>query len=274
MGNRTRPQFFKTKERLRYIEQAAFWRGHINRQDIAATFGLSMAQASADLQAYQETNPNALAYSLSAKCYTWAPKAKPVLHRPDFDDAIALFGIRASGADDASEAGGVPFAKFSAPTRAASLAVQQAVFQAAQAGEVLRILYFSVDGSTAKERRIAPRAFGSNGLRWHVRAWCFEHSDYRDFVLGRIEKVFPPEIQQEELPVDADWEEKVTLLIKINPKLKEMTRRGLEMDFGMQNGQLRYPVRKALKIYAENYFASLWHHGEKQPWFCVLEEEP
>jgi len=272
MGNRTRPEFFKTKERLRYIEQAAFWRGYVNRQDIAAAFGLSMAQASADLQAYQEANPNALAYSLSAKCYTWAPKAKPVLHKPDFDDAIALFGTLGTGASDEAGTGGIPFAKFLAPSRAASLSVQQAVFQAAQAGEVLRILYCSVESSTAKERRIAPRAFGSNGLRWHVRAWCFEHSDYRDFVLGRIEKVFPPEMLQEELPADADWEKEVTLLIKINPKLKEATRRGLEMDFAMTNGELRHPVRKALKIYAENYFASLWHHGEKQPWFCVSAE--
>jgi len=269
MGNRTRPEFFKTKERLRYIEQAAFWRGYVNRQDIAAAFGLSMAQASADLQAYQERNPNALAYSLSAKCYTWAPKAKPVLHQPDFEDAIALFG---SGMGDESEAGGVPIARFLPPSRSAAISVQQAVFQAAQAGEVLRVLYYSADSGTAKERRIAPRAFGSNGLRWHVRAWCFENSEYRDFVLGRIEKVFPPEVLQEELPADKDWETEVVLLIKTNSKLKEATRRGLEMDFGMTNGELRYPVKKALKIYAGNYFSSLWHHKEKQPWFCVTEE--
>lgn len=259
-------EFFKTKERLRYVEQAAFWRGYVNRQDIAGTFGLSMAQASADLQAYQTENPGALAYDLRAKCYTWAPKAKPVLHRPDFAEAVALFG---SGDNDDAEAGNVPFAKFSPPARTASLAVQQAVFQATQSGEVLKISYCSIDSGAVKERRIAPRAFGFDGFRWHVRAWCFERREYRDFVLGRIEKTSSPEVLQEELPADGEWENEVVLVIKINPKLKEARRRGLESDFGMTGGELRFSIKEALAFYAENYFTSLWCPKERRPWFEI-----
>lgn len=266
MGNRTQVSFFKTKERLRFIEQTAFWRGTVNRQDIAGEFGLSMAQASADLQAYQAANPGALVYDLSAKCYTWGSKAKPALHRPDFAEAVALFG---DGETAASAL--VPVARFMLPARTASLAVQQAIFQAVLAGEGVRVVYYSIDSGAAQERRIAPRAFGFDGFRWHVRAWCFEHDEYRDFVLGRIEKVAGAEVLSEAPPPDEAWEREVTLVIQPNPKLKATMRRSLEMDFGMTDGVLQVTVREALAFYARVQFESLWSPKEKATWFVVSQ---
>lgn len=267
MGNTTHMDFFKSRERLRYIEAAAYWRGYVNRQDIVEAFGLSLAQASADMQAYIAQNPAALAYDLRAKCYTWAARARPVLHKPDFAGALLLFG--ADSAREAAGAASVPSARFAFPCREAAPAVQQAVFQATLAGEIVAIHYHSLDSGEAAERRIAPRAFGFDGFRWHVRAWCFEHGEYRDFVLGRIEKAAAPSPLLETLPADTAWTREVTLLIRANPKLKPDTRRALELDFNMTGGALRFTVREALAFYAENHFRALWSPREKKSWFEV-----
>src|SRR5258708_8252037 len=35
-------------------------------------------------------------------------------------------------------------------------------------------------------RRVTPHAFGSDGLRWHVRGYCHIDHRYKDFVLSRL----------------------------------------------------------------------------------------
>src|SRR5205085_2774753 len=72
MGNKSNLDQWATMERLRFIERSAYWRGVINRQDLSRVFGLSMAQASADLQAYQRINAGALVYNLNRKRYEGA----------------------------------------------------------------------------------------------------------------------------------------------------------------------------------------------------------
>ena len=61
MGNSSNPEQWAVMERLRFIERAAYWRGWIQRQDLAAVYGKGSAQASADFQKYLELNPGALA---------------------------------------------------------------------------------------------------------------------------------------------------------------------------------------------------------------------
>ena len=263
MGNQTKVSYFKARERLRFIEQTAYWKGTVNRHDIVAAFDLSMAQASADFQAYQQLNPDSLVYSLNAKTYLWGPKAKPALHQPDFEEALALFGE--------GETARVPVGRMVLPQRKVPLAVARAVLQAVLAGEVLRVVYCSVDSGEVAERRLAPRAFGFDGFRWHVRAWCFTHGAFRDFVLGRMEKIVATEVLEEALPEDEEWEREVMLTVRVNPKLKAATQRALERDFGMEDGVLRHTVREALAFSAQNYFRSLWHPEEKQSWFLVEE---
>ena len=57
MGNETSVENWAARERLLLVERAAWWRGWIGRGDLVAMFGISPAQASSDLQKYQELNP-------------------------------------------------------------------------------------------------------------------------------------------------------------------------------------------------------------------------
>ncbi len=51
-GNKTNDQNWAATERLRFIETCAWWKGIVQRQDLVGLFGISMAQASSDLQRY------------------------------------------------------------------------------------------------------------------------------------------------------------------------------------------------------------------------------
>src|SRR5215475_10937298 len=98
MGNRTNPAKWDARQRLEFIEEAAFWRGWVQRSDLGNRFGLSRPQASADLKSYQELNPNALRYDLHAKRYWGTEAMKLAITDPDFVRATHRFlGPEAKG---------------------------------------------------------------------------------------------------------------------------------------------------------------------------------
>lgn len=61
--------------RMAWLERRAKAAGYVGRGDLMATFGISLAQASSDLQAYLALNPAALIYSTSRKRYEWQDDA-------------------------------------------------------------------------------------------------------------------------------------------------------------------------------------------------------
>ena len=92
MGNQTNAGLWVAQERLRAIERAAYWRGWVKRKDLAALFGVSLAQASSDLQKYQELNPGALQYNMNAKRYEGAREMVCVLVKePSLEEAMGAF---------------------------------------------------------------------------------------------------------------------------------------------------------------------------------------
>ena len=69
--------------RRAYIEQRAAATGHVNRPDIAAVFGTSGAQLSADIQQLLTDHPGCLTYDPKKKHYRWTGK-KPRLPIPKY----------------------------------------------------------------------------------------------------------------------------------------------------------------------------------------------
>lgn len=250
MGNRSNREQWAGRERQGFIERAAWWRGMVNRGDLREVFGISAAQASADLQGYLELNPGALVYHLSRKRYEARPEMRCVLHVPQLEDAVR--GIWGEGAPFAIQGGGGATGKvdvFSPPTRRAGEAVERRVFLAVDGGLRLRVKYWSVRGSSGAWREIGPRALGHDGYRWHVRAWCFGNGDFRDFVLSRIEEAdWPGAAFTPPLPDDA-WERFAVLRLRANRELDEDGRKAIERDYGMVDGKLEIRVRVAMREY-------------------------
>ena len=50
------------ERRLEFIEFRLFWEGHVNRGDLMAAFGISINQASTDLNRYLGMAPEAMLY--------------------------------------------------------------------------------------------------------------------------------------------------------------------------------------------------------------------
>ncbi len=250
MGNASNRDQWAARERLRLIERTAWWRGAINRGDLREVFGISAAQASADLQAYLELNPGALAYNLTSKRYEASPDMSCLLHRPCLEEAVQVFlgeGVPLPPGPSAPPEGRVDW--FVPPSRRASEAVERRVFLAVEGRRRLRLRYWSVSSGRASQREIAPHALGHDGYRWHVRAWCFEHEDYRDFVLSRIEQAdWPGAVHEAAIP-DRDWEQYEELVLRPHSCLDEVQQRAIARDYGMREGRLCLKVRRAMKEY-------------------------
>jgi hypothetical protein len=53
------------EQRLEFIEFRLFWEGHVNRSDVMEKFGLSVNQASSDLNRYIGLAPATMTYDKS-----------------------------------------------------------------------------------------------------------------------------------------------------------------------------------------------------------------
>jgi hypothetical protein len=60
------------ERRLEFIEFRLFWEGRVNRSDLMEVFGVSVNQASTDLNRYLGMAPNNMLYDKSARTYVRA----------------------------------------------------------------------------------------------------------------------------------------------------------------------------------------------------------
>jgi len=274
MGNVSNRDQWAVRERLAFIERVAWWRGAVNRSDLREIFGISAAQASADLQLYLELNPGALAYNLKAKRYESGPAMTCALHEPHLEEAVRQFlGERSPAPTSQVNADAGDRVDLSvAPMRTATPNVERCVFLALLERRRLRIRYWSVRSSRGKGREIAPHALGHDGYRWHARSWCFEDGIYKDFVLSRMERADWPGDPFECGVADDAWDRFVEVNLVPNRALDEAQRRTIERDYGMRGGRLVFRVREAMLEYC---LAHLRVRGsDARPEHLELENAP
>lgn len=130
----------------------------------------------------------------------------------------------------------------------------------------LEVLYASPHGKSRRWRWLMPHALAWSGHRWHVRAWCLEKLDYRDFVLGRMEEARWPEPVTEPLPVrDEAWDTYVTVEVRPHHELGEEEQAVIAQEFRMQKRRLRIPVRQAMVQYLETALGLVPAEGKPSP---------
>lgn len=274
MGNISNPENWVARERLRFIERAVFWRGWLQREEMARVFGLSVQQCSADLQRYQELNPGALIYSLNRKRYEGAPAMRCSLHEPRLEEAMSTFledaGSWQSQPCPVWSGGGSKVVRVELPRREAGLDVQRRMFLAVLHAKRVRIHYLSMNSAKANWRWIRPHALGHDGYRWHVRAWNEETGDFRDFVLSRMQSADWPE---EDAPLpspDTEWETWETLSLVPNPALSTEHRAAVQEDFGLKSGKLELKVRQAMLPYTLDHLRLPNGRWEGKPFMVVV----
>lgn len=247
MGNVTNAKKWSARERLLFIEKVAYWRGWIRRADICTQFNVSTPQASADLSEYQRLNPSSLEYDGSRKCYVAKVDMELRLGETEFEDGLSLLqGPDRAGLPDSVARVDLP--RHHVPDRPTRELVRAVLSKSA-----IEIYYFSVHSGTERWRRIVPHAFGHDGYRWHVRAWCFERSAHQDFVLGRISRTRTSIAPTQSVPPDHDWNSWITIQFRPHRGLNSVQQTAIARDFGMKSGAGRLRVRRAMLHYTLLY---------------------
>lgn len=241
------------EQKLQFIEFRLFWEGHVNRSDLIDKFGVSPNQASGDLNRYIALAPDNMVYDKSGKTYVRASAFKSLFLKPDATQYLSQVRSVAEGVITPEDAwiGNLPaFDATPAPARGIDPVVLRSIVIAIRRHEAIEVLYQSMSAPDPEWRWIAPHALAFDGFRWHARSFCEKSSDYRDFVISRILETRQTRAAKKQAVTDVAWDEMVELEVGPHPDLSPNQRRVIELDYGMENGSVTIPVRRALLYYA------------------------
>ena len=241
------------EQKLQFIEFRLFWEGHVNRSDLIDKFGVSPNQASGDLNRYIALAPDNMVYDKSGKTYVRSSSFKPLFLRPDATQYLSQVRSIADGVITPEDAwiGNLPaFDATPAPVRGIDPVVLRSIVIAIRRHEAIEVRYQSMSAPDPEWRWIAPHALAFDGFRWHARSFCEKSGEYRDFVISRILETRQTRAAKQQAVSDAAWDEVVDLEVGPHPALSTNQKKVIELDYGMQNGSVTIPVRRALLYYA------------------------
>lgn len=247
---------WSVENRLEFIEFRLFWDGWLNRSHLVDQFEVSVPQASADLSRYQEMAPGNLEYDPKAKRYRATESFAPRLLKPNAERYLAQLKAVADEViapldtwiGQFPEVGVTPV-----PARRVDPLLLQKLLTAIRGQRSISIQYQSMNDSRPEPmwREITPHAFGSDGLRWHIRAYCHLEKKFKDFIISRCLQVGDMGAALVEADKDIGWFTYFNVVLIPNPKLAPAQQRTIELDFGMTEGKTELRVRQALLYYLD-----------------------
>lgn len=256
------------ERKLEFIEFRLFWEGYVNRGDIIDTFNVSVNQASTDLNRYLGLAPDNMSYDKSARTYVRTSAFKPLFLKPDASLYLSQVRSLSDGLLDKHEAwiGNIPvFGSIPFPARGVLPTVLRTIVIAIRRHEAVEVCYQSMSSPEPQWRWIIPHALGFDGFRWHARAFCETSGQFKDFVLPRIAEAKQSRPADARATNDTAWHELVHLEIGAHPALSDGPRRAIELDYGMTDGQVTIPVRRALLYYTLKRLGLDTHPRARRP---------
>lgn len=237
-----------TQKRLQYLEGKLYWEGKVNRGDLTAEFGISIPQASVDFTKYQEMVPQNIAYNASAKYYEPTESFSPIFIELS---AEAYFSTMLSSPTKSIATGESDYiAAVPNPSRVINPDVLRTLVQSIKNKKVVSVDYRSFNNpQPGNTRLISPHAFGTDGSRWHVRAYCHKSNTFKDFVIGRIASAVMDSDSDIEVDSDHQWFNFMEVVIGPNQNLSDAQKNIVAMDYGMTNFELKFKCRIALLYY-------------------------
>ena len=246
------PPKWGQERRLEFIDFRLFWDGRLNRADLANFFSISIPQASIDISLYQERAPGNIIYDRQEKAYLASDSFVPVVTSPDahsFLNQIRQVEGQMLPRESTFLGWYPPSGVVGHPTRRVDAGTLRMILQCMRRKESVHVTYQSMNHPEPTEREIGPHAIAFDGVRWHTRAFCFEHGDFRDFVFARILSISKGRPMEIDAQKDSAWLNMLEIIVKANPDLSVGQKRAIELDYGMEQGRLRFGVREALLFY-------------------------
>jgi len=235
------------------IEIILLWEGRLISKNLVDAFAIGRQQASKIIHQYEKLiAPESLYYDQHLKGFIPAQKFKPVFTSGTIDEYMHLL----NGRNDLSShtltinPGQANTEIIFSPARFIVPEFIRPIICAARDGIRLEIQYMSLSSDNEEGRIITPHTLVYSGYRWHVRAHCEKHNDYRDFVLSRISDIPEMETPSEHgIEQDSAWNTDIVLRIIADPRLSPFQQKILMREYSMYNGILEIKTRAALASY-------------------------
>ncbi|GGB00552.1 WYL domain-containing protein [Agarivorans gilvus] len=235
------------RSRLAFIDFSLEYFGEVSRADLISRFQTGLAAATRDLASYKQLAPNNALLDHKARRYLRRDQFTPLFsHNPE----AILTGLSQGFGDGLS----FPMEPSESCFDAVRLVHPKAEYIAAIMRAIhhrvaLQCRYVSIS-SGESQREIVPHSLVNNGHRWHVRAYDRESASFRDFVVTRFTDMLildQPINTLEARQYDKQWNHIVELSLIAHPALAYP--QAIELDYAMQEGQLKLEVRAALAGY-------------------------
>ena len=236
---------WEVQKRLEFIELRLFWDGRVNRGCLVEQFGISGVQATADLSKYTKMAPHNLCYDSKEKTYIVGSDFEPVFSQPEPEEFLSK--LQKNNFYYLSSA--LSVGTLQLPARKINVSILRKIVFAIREKVSLEIQYQSMSKPTPNWRLFSPHSFAFDGLRWHIRAFCFADNIFKDFLLARIVAIGQKRPGVMFMEDDHKWNSFVEILLTPHPKLSEGQKAVIETDYCMTNGVVRLKVRQALLPY-------------------------
>jgi hypothetical protein len=193
-------------------------------------------------------------YDKSGKAYVSTAEFRPAFIQPSADAYLAELRLLSSGILSPELASVLRPPEYSVMPilrRRLDPEILRRVLQSVRSKTALEVRYQSIGRPKPIWRWVAPHALGFDGLRWHIRAWCQNNADFRDFVIARILEVRSTKPSDADSTTDQGWHRSVKLKIGPHPQLTDGAREAIELDYGMEKGMVAITTRACLSTYFE-----------------------
>ncbi|WP_110947769.1 helix-turn-helix transcriptional regulator [Pseudomonas bohemica] len=205
--------------RSELLKTLLLWGGRLGNARLRELLGMKVTRVSQLMSEFQSEHPTWVEWDSVARSY----RATPAAYRTKIDTCsslgryLSLVGI--SHAQSESTRHRMIWSAFpdiSTPVPRVFAQISEAI----ELSKRIQINYRSISNPEPHRREISPHSIVRAGRRWHVRAFCSNRQEFRDFALGRIDspKLLPLSAAK---PADDDsaWNTQIQVRLIAHPKL-------------------------------------------------------
>lgn len=214
------------QQRLTLLASILLWEGRLNNGRLRELFDLSSVRASEWIREFREKHPDWTEWNSKTRSYHATMKAyrsdasgdqRKQSDATSLSQYLGLVGIPHSVTElSQSRAIWAAFPDLSVPSPRTFALVSEAIRER----QTLQITYRSMREPAPHHRIIAPHSLIRAGRRWHLRAFSSTNQDFRDYALGRVERVERLDSPAERTDKDdRAWMTKVPVRLVAHPDL-------------------------------------------------------
>lgn len=229
---------------LESLETVLVWEGELDNQAIRELLGVKAVWASRLLGALTKAMGRRAKRETPYAPLKLAPRAAAQWSHRSPDEYLQVL----AGSKDAKRRSRVEDARMD--LAAASPTVFAAVFKAISTGTGLRLTYRSMSAPAGTMRLVFPHALVRAPRRWHMRAWCSERQEFRDFTLGRVATLqVVDDVAPRGRDDDLEWSTLLELDLVAHPALSSDQQEMIAAEYFGGDSSMRLRVRQCLAGY-------------------------